>query len=314
MQRKRFEELVNAKGGQYSGDLTKDIDYLVAVKPVGSKYKHAKLWGICTVSLEWFHDSVQRGMVLDETKYDPEMPLEERGRDAWIRPTVSNSSLAKRAREDEVAINPPRKLRRTISTKLAQQTDQIWTDIVAGGSGKTVEAKAEWEEKPVASDIEPNVGQTVSSGLGTSILQTRKAPKTNPDIVTLEKQGLFDGKHIYVHGFDERKTTILRHHLNSQSATIVESVTELSQSTAQASSSPGFILVPHSLPKNGNLPSSDNSSQSIAVTDFWVESCLHKRRLVHPNENVMYTPFTHPIHGETNASPIKIAYLMANRL
>ena len=290
-------------GGEYRGDLTKEISYLVAFKAAGNKYSHAKLWGIPTVSLEWFYDSLQRGMVLDETKYDPQMPQEERGKDAWIRPAVSDPSLAKRAREDEIAAEPPRKLRKTMSAKLGQQNDQIWTDIVGGGSGKKLETKGEWEAKSVTIDIKPTTEQASHIGLGASILKTRKVSKTMSETANPQRGGFFWGKHFYIHGFDERKATILRNHLSSQSASFVGNVTEIPCSSAPTCVANGFILVPHSSSNVNDLSASDDISQATTVTDFWVESCLHRDMLVPPDANVLYTPFSHPIKGNVKPSP-----------
>lgn len=301
--RKRFEELVNANSGEYRGDLTKEISYLVAFKAAGNKYSHAKLWGIPTVSLEWFYDSLQRGMVLDEAKYDPQMPQAERGKDAWIRPAVSNPSLAKRAREDEVTAEPPRKLRKTMSAKLGQQNDQIWTDIVGSGSEKKLETKGEWEDKPVAINVKPIAEQASHIGLGTSILKTRKVPEALSETASRQRYGFFGGKFFYVYGFDERKATILRSHLSSQSASVVGSVTELPYPNAPTSFGNGFILVPHSSHNVNDLSTSEDISRAMTVTDFWVESCLHKDMLVQPDTNVLYTPFSYPIKGNSKPSP-----------
>ena len=136
-QRQQIIEQVLDNGGEYHGDLTKNVTHLIVNKPEGAKYKHAKAWGLHLVSVEWLQDSLERGMILDEKLFNPEWPVEGRGKDAWNR---RRTSLGKRPREDNVALldEGKRKLRRTASTKLSSQNEKIWGDIV--GSNNEIQA------------------------------------------------------------------------------------------------------------------------------------------------------------------------------
>ena len=80
--RKELEDLINGNGGDYRGNLTKDITHLIAKEPSGAKYNFAAQWGIKTVSVEWLEQSLERGMILEESLYHLLLPLSERGRNA----------------------------------------------------------------------------------------------------------------------------------------------------------------------------------------------------------------------------------------
>ncbi|TKA72520.1 hypothetical protein B0A49_02470 [Cryomyces minteri] len=120
-QRTRIQNTVVANGAEYHGDLTRVVSHLIAAAPQGAKYQHSLQWGIKTVSLLWLEDSIERGMVLDETLYDPRLPAEEQGKGAWIRAVKQQTSAKRKARTENVTEPPDagkRKLRRTASTKL----------------------------------------------------------------------------------------------------------------------------------------------------------------------------------------------------
>ena len=215
--RKKLEETVKGNGGEYRGDLNKEVTHLIAHKPTGQKYVYAKSWGIHIISIEWLQQSLERGMILDEQLYDPLMEPTERGRDAWVRRTASIASLAKRARDDEVAPAPARKLRRTASARFSSQNQDIWTDIVGGGFGQEGSKRNEWDDqqdslstvKPDSDDRTPPEPVSLESDKASRAtrpdseggLQLSRSTETE----TLKPQGLFYGKRFYLHGFDAKK-------------------------------------------------------------------------------------------------------------
>lgn len=82
-------------------------------------------------------------MILDEGLFNPLTPKDERGKNAWTRPTTVTSLLGKRERDaanqgetagDSCANR--RKLRRTASAKLQSQNSTLWHDIVGTGLRK----------------------------------------------------------------------------------------------------------------------------------------------------------------------------------
>src|ERR1700748_2041988 len=106
----------------------------------------APKWDIKVVSEEWLRDSVERGMALDEALYDLNLPVAERGMNAWNRNFLPEpSSPGKRSREnDSFHGDGRRKIRRTMSTKLSGAQDSIWADITAAPAHRA--ANNEWED------------------------------------------------------------------------------------------------------------------------------------------------------------------------
>ena len=180
------------------------MTHLIARTPSGHKFNYARLWAIKVVSIEWFEQSLERGMILDESLYDPVLPVQERGRNAWARKTTSTGSLGKRARENEAVPNRTRKLRRTASAKLSTHHDGIWTDIVGGG------AQPERRTSVESDKSDPN-SRVDSEGLSGPQIGAKRddCSKINSIIGNRTgNQGLFEGKKFYVHGFEPRKANL----------------------------------------------------------------------------------------------------------
>ena len=165
-QRSDIQEAVNSNGGQYHGDLTKQVSHLIAAVPSGKKYEYAGQWGIKIVAIEWLHHSLRRGMALDETLYSPTMRPEERGVGAMttLHRTGSSTSLGKRKAGERPpgpsGVEGKRKLRRTASSKIESQNSGIWDDM---GTAKDVQAHAgaEWED-----GMKMNWHRRTDSGIG----------------------------------------------------------------------------------------------------------------------------------------------------
>lgn len=131
--RAKLQEQIVAHSGDYRGDLTKSVTHLIANAPEGKKYQYAEQWHVRVVSLRWFKDSLDRGMVLEESLYHPTLPLEEQGKGAWNRDVKDQPQPGKRPRDGKPPQEAPRKLRRTASSKLGSQSDNLWEDIIGGG-------------------------------------------------------------------------------------------------------------------------------------------------------------------------------------
>ena len=215
--RKKLEETVKKNGGEYRGDLNKEITHLIANKPSGQKYTYAKSWGLRIISLEWLQQSLERGMILDEQLYDPLMEAADRGRDAWVRKPVSPTSAMKRPRHDQVAQHPARKLRRTASARFSSQNEGIWTDIVGGGFEQDQSRKSEWDDqRDSASTIQQGPAvHTKTKAAPYEPRQSTDEPRLRSESVGQEtrplpsgasnQQGLFAGKRFFLHGFDTKK-------------------------------------------------------------------------------------------------------------
>lgn len=198
--RKRIEETAKLHGAEYRGDLSREITHLIARSPSGAKYKHAKLWGIKVVAIEWFEQSLERGMILDEALYDPLLEDSERGKGAWVRRSVSAASITKRKREDDVFALPGRKLRRSASSKLDSQSDGFWSDIITAAPQPRSVPTSKWgdEEKAEQASREPD---SVASENKPALVQQ----KQHTTQLVSRPKGIFHGKRFFLHGFDLRQ-------------------------------------------------------------------------------------------------------------
>jgi DNA replication regulator DPB11 len=284
-QRQQIIEQVLDNGGEYHGDLTKSVTHLIVNKPEGAKYKHAKAWGLKLVSVEWLQDSAERGMILDETLFNPEWPVEKRGKDAWNR---RRSSLGKRTRDDNLTQldEGKRKLRRTASTKLSSQNERIWGDIV--GSKFEIQAanSGEWEENKTVITVEKSTHQQEMS----TDAQTGFPPDSNSlsyKTALSLSEGTFSGCHFYIYGFDRRKTQLLEGHLLSHEAEISNIFDNLITRQTQNS----YIVVSHLTPTS-KLPEIPQSATHIQiVNEWWIERCIGAKSLVDPRSYTLGRPF-----------------------
>ena len=213
--RKKLEDLVNVNGGEYRANLTKDVTHLIAKEASGAKYKYAMDWNIKIVAVEWLAQSLERGMILDEKLYTLFTPPAERGRDAWIRRSVSTSSLGKRAFDGDAVLSGPRKLRRVASTKLSSQNVGLWTDIVNGDVQLEKPNRNQWSEQLVPGEASmQGTSSTNARSTGTSSdppprssTSTVKTPISLRVVDPPLKTGMFAGKKLYLHGFNEKKVS-----------------------------------------------------------------------------------------------------------
>ncbi len=221
--RKELEDSITNNGGEYRGNLTKDITHLVAKVPSGAKYNYAGLWGIRTVAVEWLEQSIERGMILDETLYQLSTPPEDRGRNAWVRRSTSTTSLGKRTRGDEIGPQNARKLRRTASARLSSQNVGLWTELV-GAPIKVEEGKTNaWDERPKevlndesrSSEARSETLKIAPTAENTQQILKRSFSEINVGTFlskSLHKEGIFKGRMFLLDGFDER---MVRYSINA---------------------------------------------------------------------------------------------------
>ncbi|KAL8946348.1 MAG: hypothetical protein Q9222_007244, partial [Ikaeria aurantiellina] len=259
--RKKIEDDVNNNGGEYRANLTKDVTHLIAKEATGAKYKYAVDWNIKIVGPEWLDQSLERGMVLEENLYNLVIPPSERGRDAWIRRTISSSSLNKRSFEEDAALNGPRKLRRIASAKLSSQNNGLWTDIVTGN----IQVQGLNQDQCTAT---------------TSVQPQSKAELGWP--------GIFMGKRLLLDGFNEKK---------SHAAEILPDYSAFTPAIMPPPDNE-FLLVPYDSPPDQIPRIPGQVHQPLVVTDMWVERNLHRKQFIRPQENITNQPFRRfPIPG-----------------
>lgn len=224
--RKELEDLVGCNGGEYRGNLTKDVTHLIAKVPSGNKYKFAMEWGIKVVGVEWLSQSLERGMILDEQLYSLQFAASERGQNAWIRKTVSTSSMAKRTRDEENVPRRSRKLRRTASAKLSSQNMGLWTDIVGGGSEAADNKMNQWDDQQRDDGLNAGIVKAEKLERDRTKLGDKKrnpeSPSVHQDTSNMkikliqprpgQKEGLFQDKRFFLHGFNEKQVCYIRVH------------------------------------------------------------------------------------------------------
>ena len=210
---------VNENGATYHGDLSKSVTHLVAAVSQGKKYEFARQWGVPVVTLRWVTDSLRRRMALESSYYDPALPEERQGQGAFKEYLPEHLQLEKRARDEEAAQKAAemgrKKLRRTASAKLGSQNLELWQNITAGSDNVQRAINNEWTDPNVVTNpaqsaerapVEGENGYNIDKRSGTlaSALGNRENSSATR---TLPRQGIFQGRLIYVHGFDATKAS-----------------------------------------------------------------------------------------------------------
>ncbi|KAI1073432.1 hypothetical protein F5B20DRAFT_567094 [Whalleya microplaca] len=288
--RAMIEDKVRANGGEYIGDLSRRVTHLIVCKPEGKKYVAAKRWGIRTVSIEWLHNSVERGMILNEECYDPTLPPEERGKGAWVRRELKRVSLGKRTRDGTAAPSEDgrRKLRKTASMKLNSQRDNLWGDILVKQSSTDL-SKATTVERPVSI---PSVPVSDVAPPPTETPQHARQPSNEPQKVD---SGVFDSCRFFVYGFSHDRKAVVYQHISSHHGQISESLQDAASRNHPERSDRRYLLVPQ-LSQPDSHPQLPEGMH--IVTEFYIERCVHNKMLFKPNEHVLGQPFPQfPIEG-----------------
>jgi hypothetical protein len=292
--RQQIIDSIESHGGIYTGDLTKRlVTHLIVYKPEGRKYQAAKSWGIQTVAAEWVHDSIERGLILDEKLYDPILAKEERGVGAWNKQRAQRvSSLGKRLRENNaVQDEGKRKLRKTASMKLNSQRDNLWGDILGKAQASEPLLTAVSKPEPTNPATLPITQPTQPSG-GAKSLDTQGSKLSSFGVP--DDSAVFASCCFYVHGFSAQKTEILVNTAASLGGLICHSLDEV-VSTSGAQLSHRFLIVPQTsapdthprLPNNVHI-----------ITEYYIERCLHKKYFFDPSQHVIGRPFPlFPIPG-----------------
>jgi DNA replication regulator DPB11 len=207
-----MHDMTVENGAEFRKDLTKSVTHLVSRSTEGEKYKFATQWNIKVVTVKWFHDCIERGMILDEDKYHPRLPLEEQGLGAWDRTIPMNAKLqlgrARPAASDSSSNPRPRKkLRRTASTKLIGQNENIWGDIIgAGFANEVAESRNARSEGPVTERPKPFIQAAKSFVSDTSFSETIDH-RPLPEVLAKVPKGFLEGCYFYIHGFTSKQAS-----------------------------------------------------------------------------------------------------------
>lgn len=297
-----IEDKVKANGGEYVADLTRHVTHLIVAKPEGKKYSAARRWDVRCVSIEWLHDSVERGMILDEECYDPTLPPEERGKGAWLRRDLHRISLGKRAREESIvsAEGARRKLRKSASMRMNSQSNSIWGDILNQSAGDLSRPDgAPRESSAPAAPATSDSGTTteaVTSATETPqpTVQPLAPPPRDRNWPALRK-GVFAGCRFFVHGFPASKEQILFGFLTSHSGQLSSSLEDVASSHHTEPLNQRYLLVPQTSQPDSHPQLPDGVH---IITEFFIERCVHNKTLSSPTDHVWGQPFPRfPIDG-----------------
>lgn len=297
-----IEQTVVANGGNYMGDLSRKVTHLIVCNPEGKKYQAAKNWNITTVSIEWLDDSVQRGMILDEVCYDPILSKEDRGKGAIVKKEIKRLSVAgKRTREDSDPVQQagPRKLRKSASMRLSSQGNNLLNEIFSNNQPPAATTRPALEQRSASVSVLPTTSRADANlvpvpkalpmaGVSPSLLQ----PTADP---TQAADGVFAYCRCMIHGFSEKKHQMVYAYLTSHGGRIANSIADLTSPSHHEPQEQRFLVVPQtSQPEtHPHIPEGVH-----IVTEFFIERCIHGRRLIHPNDHVLGRPFPHfPIEG-----------------
>ncbi|KAI0166207.1 hypothetical protein GGR57DRAFT_445856 [Xylariaceae sp. FL1272] len=292
--RAMIEAKVRANGGDYVADLSRRVTHLITFKPEGKKYLAARKWDIRCVSIEWLHDSAERAMILNEDCYDPSRPPEERGRDAWSRRNTRRTSLGKRTRDGPIAAvdESRRKFRKSASMRMSNQSSHLWGDILSHSAddlSRPEVTQSEPAPPPLpAADLDKSGGQPP---------QHIAQPFSNVSRITVDA-GVLSGCRFFVSGFSEAREALLFKHLASHGGKISSSLSDVASLSHGEPLGQRYLLVPQSSHQDDYPIPPDGIH---VVTEFFIERCIHNKRLYHAQDHVLGRPFpSFPINGFQN--------------
>jgi DNA replication regulator DPB11 len=318
--RGQLQERIIAHGGDYRGDLTKNVTHLIANAPEGKKYQYAEQWQVRVVSLSWFKDCLDRGMVLEESLYHPTIPAAEQGKGAWNREAKPHVQLGKRARDEKPPQEAPRKLRRTASTKLGSQSDDLWGDIMGGGFDTRPSPDLQARPSKLYPPVKPVVLEPESfvarDSEGNKESEIPNATVQRPANTLSEVyHGYFSDQVFFIHGFPPKNVSFrvrqgnvltytdrggqkskLRSVLKDDGALLVDSLAGLAKLPDMVRGS--FVIVPYNIPGT-DIPSVEAVHPTPrVVTDMWIERCLAAKAYIDPDEHPVCRPVgKFPIDG-----------------
>lgn len=187
--RKRIEELVVKQEASYHPDLTRHVTHLIAAAPTGKKYEFARNNNINVVVEQWLDDSLERGMALEESCYDPRLPEEKIGAGARpARPPATSVGVV-------AEVRGKRKIRKRAEDMLGSQSQGIWGDILGQASNPKPKKRDEWEENSHKNDAKRPTERIEI--VEKNILQQASRVET--------KTGIFASATFYVHGYTKKQ-------------------------------------------------------------------------------------------------------------
>lgn len=269
---KEIAEKIQANGGFHRADLTRSCTHLIVKKAEGKKFNAARSWKVATVTLDWLEQSIQRGLILDEEKFDPLLPPEEQGVGAWNKKDAEAMRQKKRSRS---MIAPgqedgARKLRKTASMKLNSQHTHLWGDILGKPTSR---------ENSFAQDSTPASPALTSAAIPALVAQ----------------KGIFGHCIFYMHGFNTKQREILEQAITGLDGAVVPTLEAAAASDREDSVTQRFLIVPQTSQPETHPTVPDGFN---VITEMYIEKCLHAKQYLDANDSVIGRPFPlFPIPG-----------------
>ncbi|KAI9685465.1 MAG: hypothetical protein M1820_010801 [Bogoriella megaspora] len=299
-QREEVHQAVEENGGQYEGNLTREVTHLIAAEPSGAKYNRARQWNLKIVSYKWLEDCLERGMVLDEGLYDPTAPVDQQGKGAWLRQVTTPTKRSRQATNGEKDPNAGRrKMRRTASSKLSSQNADIWGQI----SGADIPSRAVKEDSRWQSDDRPNEGtgsrRALEETSGNSPPKPRAPSVTDksasailpaqyPFLNNLPKEFL-RGKTVIIYGFNSKRTEVVQVYLEGAGAR-VHKLSDTQTPAPESAAPDTYLMVPHEMDPESIRAVKSKLNITIIVTEWWLERCLEEKIFIDPSEHTLGRP------------------------
>ncbi|KEF53086.1 uncharacterized protein A1O9_10994 [Exophiala aquamarina CBS 119918] len=271
--RAQLQRNVVENGGDYTGDLTKDVTHLIAAKPEGKKYEYGMQWQKKVVSLKWYKDTLERGMQLEESLYHPTVPAAEQGLGAWVRRIRPSPQSSKRPREAPTGLEPSRKLRRTASARLGSQNENLWTDIV-GAAGLGDDDKSQRHLK--SSSSMPSLPKTLPKTEKVDLVNGEHAESSGDSVAPNVRSGFLSGYSFEMFGFEGKKETIVHNILLENGAKIT---TEKEHGT--------LVLMPHDIEENKTTSANAPKTTALTVSELWLERCIWEKSFISPQDYLL---------------------------
>lgn len=208
--RNYIQSTATANGAEFTKDLTKSVTHLIARTAEGQKYKFATQWNIKVVSGKWFNDSIERGMVLEETLYHPLLSEEKQGVGAWNK---ALRAPKQKSQTSENSTNPrPRKLRRMASAKLEDQNAGIWGDIVGSGFDNSEPNASKSNDERVGDSIPPKavsvIQEAKSFASESTFAEAQDSHRQLSESMVNDPKGFLHGTYFLIHGFSQKQVCV----------------------------------------------------------------------------------------------------------
>ncbi|KAJ6261944.1 hypothetical protein Dda_2743 [Drechslerella dactyloides] len=293
-------------GATYQGDLTKQITHLIAARPEGKKYTFAKQWNIKVVSLDWFYQSLERGMALDEDYFSFDLPPEQRGVGAWVKPTAGKRKLSDRedsGKTDGRTKSDParRKIKRAASDRLSSGSQTLWGDIMGQGKAPKPEKPSEWGSDAPLARSRSRVGSLMAESDSNTPYVNVRASMSMSDLPPEQPKKMFHDISFHVSGFTSEKENTIRDIIRGFDGNTFSGIQELFEASAKRY----VIIVPDTFTQDDCPKVSDASRAVQTVTFWWLERCLHEEKFLEPDSYPLGRPMKR--HGISSFDKMTIS-------